>query len=352
MATTKVILDIDNALTLPVQDCDDAIALALALVSPELDVVGITTCAGNCLTSQSTVNTLRLLQLADAAAIPVAEGRANPLVRDRRDHFRYLAAKSAGAESRYWRSAPQPPAVEITPLSMPVHEFIHQTIGRAPREITYIALGSFTNLALALLTAPDLAPKIKQVVHMGGMFQPSDGDPFVWSTPDIPDGVWRTTLRFNTAFDPEASVVVFRAEVPLTFVTANVTSRVFQRPEHLARLAAVPTRLHQFLYTHIRPWVEWSMGERRLPGAHMHDPLTVGAVIDPTFCNLETFYLDEQAFLDGQSPWLDRHPVGRPVRVATDVDASRFEAFLAARLTQPVLMTYRAPSITATDGGR
>jgi purine nucleosidase len=342
MATTKVILDIDNALTLPVQDTDDAIALALALVSPELEVVGITTCAGNCTTPQSTMNTLRLLQLADAAAIPVAEGCTEPLFRDRRAHFRYLAAKSTGAEAHYWRSVPQPPAVEIDPLSMPAHEFIHRTIALAPGEITYIALGSFTNLALALLTAPDLAPKIKQVVHMGGMFQPSETAPFVWSTPDIPDEVWRSTLRFNTTFDPEASEVVFRAGVPLTFITANVTHRVFQRPEHLDRLAAVPTPFHRFLYTYIRPWVEWSVGERRLPGAHMHDPLTVAAVIDSTFCDLETFNLDEQAFRDGQSPWLDRQSGGRPVQVATDVDASRFEAFLASRLTQPILTAYRA----------
>jgi purine nucleosidase len=271
----------------------------------------------------------------------VAEGRAEPLLRYRRAHFRYLAAKSAGAEARHWRSVPPPPAVEITPLSMPAHEFIHRTITRAPGEITYIALGSFTNLALALLTAPDLAPKIKQVVHMGGVFQTTGGTPFVWSTPDIPDEVWRTALRFNTAFDPEASVVVFRAGVPLTFVTASVTCRVFQRPEHLTRLAAVSTRFHRFLYTYIRPWVNWSMVERRLPGAHMHDPLTVAAVIDPTFCGLETFYLDEQAFLNGQSPWLDRHPGGRPVQVATDVNALRFEAFLAERLIQPVLPAYR-----------
>ena len=343
MAATKVILDIDNALTLPVQDTDDAIALALALVSPELDVVGITTCAGNCPTPQSTVNTLRVLQLADATAIPVAEGRAEPLLRDRRDHFRYLAEKSAGAEARYWHSVPQPPEVAINPLSMPAHEFIQRTIARAPGEITYIALGSFTNLALALLTAPDLARQIKQVVHMGGMFQSETPSPFVWSTPDIPDEVWRTTLRFNTTFDPEASVMVLRAGVPLTFVTANVTCRVFQRPEHLALLAAVPTPFHRFLYTYTRPWVEWSLAERQLPGAHMHDPLTVAAVIDPTFCVLETLYLNEQALLNGQSPWLDRQPGGRPVQVATDVDAARFEAFLAARLAQPVLTAYRAP---------
>ncbi|MBL0714589.1 MAG: nucleoside hydrolase [Desulfosarcina sp.] len=95
--TSKIIMDIDNALTLPAQDTDDAIALALALVSPELELVGITTCAGNCRTPQSTCNTLRLLQAADVPRIPVVEGRSEPLIRDRRAHFHYLERKSAGA---------------------------------------------------------------------------------------------------------------------------------------------------------------------------------------------------------------------------------------------------------------
>jgi purine nucleosidase len=341
MAQTKIILDIDNALTLPVQDTDDAIALALAMVSPELDLMGITTCAGNCRTAQSTENTLRMLQLAGAVSLPVSQGRAEPLLRDRRAHFRYLAAKSAGAGARFWRALPAPPAVTIRPLAVPAHEFIVRSVFRWPGEITYIALGSFTNLALAMLTAPDLAPKLKRVVHMGGVCPPASGEPFVWSTPDIPDEVWRTTLRFNTTFDPEASAVVFNSGVALTFITANVTSRVFQRREHLDRLAAAASPFHRLLHAYARPWVDWSMAERRLPGAHMHDPLTVAAVIDPTFCRLETLSLDVQAFLAGENHWLRRRPGGRAVQVATGVDGPRFEAFLAKRLSQPVQPVYR-----------
>ncbi|MDJ0809636.1 MAG: nucleoside hydrolase [Desulfobacterales bacterium] len=342
--TQKIILDIDNALTLPAQDTDDAIALALALVSPELELVGITTCAGNCRTPQSTRNTLRLLEAAGAAGIPVAEGRAAPFLRDRRNHFRYLEQKSAGPQGRYWRDLPTPTPVESKAWANPAHEFIHQALARFPDELIYVALGSLTNLALALLTAPAQAPRIKQVVHMGGSFQPPAGPPFVWSTPDIPDDVWETTLRFNTAFDPEASAVVFRAGIPLTFVTANVTCQVFQRPAHLDRLQTAGTPFHHFLHTYTRPWVTWSMAERRLPGAHMHDPLAVALIIDPTFCRLETLFLDEAAFLKGQAPWLVHDPVGTPVQVATAVDAGRFEAFLAARLTHPVRPIYQQTS--------
>ncbi len=337
----KIILDIDNAFTMPAQDTDDALALALALVSPELELIGVTTCAGNCRTDQSTRNTLRLLQVAGAAAVPVAEGRASPLKRDREAHFRYLAHKSAGPQARFWQHLPAPPVVELRPLAMPAHEFTAQSLARCPNGLVYVALGSLTNLALALETSPGLAQKIKRVVHMGGSFTPRTGPPFVWSTPDIPDDVWRTTLRFNTAFDPEASAVVFRSGVPLTFITANVTSRVFQRPAHLERLRAAQTPFHRFLYTYARPWVAWSIAERRLPGAHMHDPLAVATVIDPAFCRLETLYLDTGGFLRGQAPWLVHEPVGVPVQVATDVDTARFEAFLAERLTHAVQPIYR-----------
>ncbi len=339
--TQKIILDIDNAFTMPAQDTDDALALALALVSPELELVGLTTCAGNCRTEASTRNTLRLLQAAGAEGVPVAEGRAKPLKRDREAHFRYLAHKSAGPQARFWHDLPAPPAVDFKPLAMPAHAFTARLLARFPNELVYVALGSLTNLALALETSPELAQTIKRVVHMGGSFAPRSGPPFVWSTPDIPDDVWRTTLRFNTAFDPEASAAVFRSGVPLTFITANVTSRVFQRPAHLERLQAAQTPFHRFLYTYARPWVEWSVAERRLPGAHMHDPLTVAAVIDPAFCRLETLYLDTESYLGGQTPWLVHEPAGRPVEVATDVDTARFEAFLAERLTWTVLPIYR-----------
>lgn len=339
----KIILDIDNAITMPAQDTDDALALALVLVSPEVELVGITTCAGNCRTPQSTRNTLHLLEAADAPQIPVAQGRSAPFIRDREPHFHYLEHKAAGPQARYWQHLPALPAPDLKPLAEPAHEFIIRMLAQFPGEIIYIALGAFTNLALALLIEPGLANIIRQVVHMGGAFQPSTGAPFVWSTPDIPDEIWHTTLRFNTSFDPEASAVVFRSGAPLTFVPANVTSRVFQRPDHLDRLQRIPAPFQQFLHAYARPWVDWSIAERKLPGAHMHDPLTVATVIDPTFCRGETLYLDDKIFLSGKDPWLGPHATGTPVQVATDVDTTRFEAFLAERLCMPVQPSYRRP---------
>lgn len=342
--TQKVILDMDNALTIPAQDTDDALALALALVSPELDVLGCTTCAGNCRTPQSTHNTLRLLEAGDVRSVPVAEGHPTALVRDREPHFRYLVSKTDGPERRYWGDLPEPSPLRLMTDALPASTFIVQTVRRHPGEVIFVALGALTNLALALLEDPDMASLLKSVVHMGGSFDPTDGPPFVWQTPDIPDDIWRTTLRFNTVFDPEASAVVFRAGIPVILVPANVTARVFQRPDHLEQLQAGGTHWHRYLATYARPWVEWSIHERQLPGAHMHDPLTVAVIIDATFCQMASMDLSVPALLTGKGPWLSLDSGGLPVKAASQVDAARFEAWLADRLSAPILERYLSPA--------
>jgi purine nucleosidase len=339
----KVILDIDNALTIPVQDTDDALALALALVSPELEVLGCTTCAGNCRTHQSTRNTLGLLQTGGLRGVPVAEGHPTALSRDREGHFRYLEAKTGSTESRYWNDLPEVPPVGIKASPLAAAAFITETVKRHPGEVIFAALGSLTNLALALLDDPEIASLLQGLVHMGGCFDPVEGPPFVWQTPDIPDEIWRTTLRFNTVFDPEASAVVFRSGIPVTLVPANVTTRVFQRPAHLEGLNAAATPWHRYLHTYTRPWVDWSVHERRLAGAHMHDPLTIAAIIDPGFCRFTSMDLSVPALLTGKGPWLTPDAGGMPVQAATEVDAHRFEDWLAERLGRPVLDRYREP---------
>jgi purine nucleosidase len=337
----KIILDIDNALTIPAQDTDDALALALALVSPELELLGCTTCAGNCRTRQSTVNTLRMLEIAGVHHLPVAGGREAPFLRDREPHFRYLAKKTAGREKIYWDKLPAPPDPAGSPSPMKAHEFLIDTIRSHPKEVTVVCLGSFTNLALALLVAPDLADLVKEVVHMGGSFESDSDPPFVWRTPDIPDEIWRTTLRFNTVFDPEASAVVLRSGVPVTLVTANVTSRVFQYRRDMELLLEADSPFHRHLYRWATPWVEWSEKERRLPGAHMHDPLTVGILIHPAFCRLEEMRVDVQNLLAGIPGWLKPEFGDITVRAAVDVDVTHFESFLAKRLTSQILSKYR-----------
>jgi inosine-uridine nucleoside N-ribohydrolase len=339
----KIILDIDNGLGLPVTDTDDALALALALTSPEIALLGITTCAGNCTTAQSTQNTLVQLTLANRLEIPVAQGRANPLVRCRATHFDYLEEKRKGREARFWCHLAPPPAPNHAACPLKAHELIAREIRRYPHEVTLVATGSLTNLALALLIDPDLAGIIKGVVHMGGAFAPAHaGDaPLIWQTPDIPAHVWRDTLRFNPLFDPEATAIVCLSGVPLTLVPVNVTAQVFQRLDHVEILAETPSPFHQHLHRYALPWVRWSMAERRLPGAHLHDPLTLALVVRPELARYRRMWVDVDRLLRLEDPWLREMPMereqhGAQVRVAVAVDAEASERWINARIAAPL----------------
>jgi inosine-uridine nucleoside N-ribohydrolase len=334
----KLILDMDNAFSLPVADTDDGLALALALASPEIELLGCTTCAGNCFSSQAAENTLRMLQLAGRTDIPVAQGRDRPLSADRRAHFDYLQAKAEGPDRSYWAGLPPPPALRIGASQLLAHEWIIQAVKAHPGQVTIVALGALTNLALALLRAPQIGSMIQEVIHMGGSFVPSKaGDPPPdWVTPDIPDLIWRNVLRFNTLFDPEASAVVFTAGLPLTLIPVNVTQHVFQRPEDLAALERSADPFHGHVAAYARPWVQWSMAVRRLPGAHLHDPLTLAVVIDRSLCRFRSFHIDVLKFLAGGFPWLCDRTLPPQAQVAVGVDAMRFERLFADRLAWPV----------------
>lgn len=336
VARRKIILDVDNAFTIPVQDTDDAMALALALTSPEIELLGVTTCAGNCRTWQSTENSLRLLELAGRSDIPVAQGRERPLLQDVEPSLRYLEQKTRSREREYWAGV-APPARPVTNASpLKAHQLIIELVKQHPGEVIIVKEGSLTNLALALLVEPEIGPLAKEVIHMGGNFGRAN-----WSengTPDIPAEVWRDVLRFNTEFDPEATEIVIRSGIPFTFVTANVTTQVFQTLEDMERIRAAGTPFHRHLYDYGRPWVEWSMGERKLAGAHMHDALTLAVAIDRSFCQFVTMHCDLKKFRAGKRPYLYVSPKVPQVQVAVEVDKERFETWCADRLSSPLVV--------------
>jgi purine nucleosidase len=264
------------------------------------------------------------------------------MLRDRSAHFNYLDRKSAGSGSRFWSDLPPVSGSEARPSSTKAHQLIIDLVQAHPGEMILVMVGALTNLALALLVAPEIAPLIQGVVHMGGSFvprEPEDG-PLNWNTPDIPDEIWRSVLRFNTLFDPEASAVVFNSGVPVTLVPVNVTAQVFQRLEALDRLEKCMDAYHTHLWRYGRPWVVWSNAERRLPGAHMHDPLALATVIDPTLCRYRSMNLNTVKLLAGDPGWLETDGSGSRVQVAVAVEARRFETLLARRLLLDPLPDY------------
>jgi len=223
MERHKVILDVDTGTGLPVCDIDDGIAIALALASPEIELLGCTTCGGNVRTHESTINTLRILEMAGRGDIPVAEGRANPFRQDVSASFAWLEQRSAGGRDFWYKDMPPLLEPTLSPSPLKAHEFIIEMVKKHPGEVTIVKEGSLTNLALAVLVEPEIAPLVKEVVHMGGHVGNRDWERV--GPAALPPVLWRDILRMNTEFDPEATAIVIESGIPFTFVTGTSSWR-------------------------------------------------------------------------------------------------------------------------------
>lgn len=333
MKRHKIILDIDNATGIIARDVDDGLALALALASPEVELLGCTTCAGNCRTHESTDITLRMLELAGRTDIPVAYGREYPFIQDVSASYAYIDGWSKDYADHWTGSPVLAPAT--TQASQPAHEFIIEQVRKYPGEVTIVKEGSLTNLALALLVDPEIAPMVKSVVHMGG----DVGEPW-WATPGSAAAnddarVWRHIVRMNTVYDPDATEIVARSGIPFTFVTSKVCAKVLLRPEHVDKIAAVGTPWHDYLAEVSRPWVNWQVNVRGRQGACMWDPLTLAVVFEPDFCVFGQMRFDINKWRNWEFPYIYQDSGSVQVGVSLEVQIERFENFLVERLCMP-----------------
>ncbi|HEY1495641.1 MAG TPA: nucleoside hydrolase, partial [Candidatus Solibacter sp.] len=207
-APLRVILDTDPGV-------DDALAILLALRSPELQVEAITPVAGNVPLEFTLPNALKLVEIAGRTDVPVAGGARHPLVRQL-----ITASHVHGNNGLAGVEFPEP---KIKPVAESAPEMIRKIVKANPGEISIVAVGPLTNVALALRDDPDLAAKIKSIVIMGGSLSGGNVTP---------------AAEFNLYVDPEAARIVFDAGVPLTMVGLDVTRKVLFTD---ARLKALET---------------------------------------------------------------------------------------------------------------
>jgi purine nucleosidase len=254
--TKKILIDCDPGV-------DDALAIALAHGSPALDVVGLTTVGGNVDLDNTTNNALSLVEFYGMAGVPVARGAGRPLVREPRGS----AAEVHGATGLGNATLPAP---EGTPAKQHAVDFIIDTLAASPGEISLVAIGPLTNIALAVRKEPRIAEWAKEFVIMGGTFTRGNRNPAV---------------EFNIATDPEAAAVAFGAHwrspgrdklvmvgLDLTH-QARATSPVRSRFAELGRLEAeLLTPSLDFYSQHPQYSQE---------GPAIHDACAVAYVLDP-----------------------------------------------------------------------
>jgi inosine-uridine nucleoside N-ribohydrolase len=301
--STRIIVDCDPG-------HDDAIALLLALASPEVELVGITTVAGNQTLEKTTANAIRVLDLVGRDDIPVAAGADRPLVRELRT--------SANVHGETGLDGPVllPPSRE--PLDRHAVDFLAERIEPG---MVLVPTGPLTNVALLLERHPEAAARLERVVWMGGA---------------IAEGNVTPAAEFNSWVDPEAGDRVFRSGLDLTMIGLDVTHRALMTPAHADRLRASGTvgRFVADLFGFYHRFHDERYG---LPGSPIHDALAVAQVVRPELVEtIETnVAVETQSELCRGRTVVDRwHVTGEPANahVGTDVDASAFLELLVGRL--------------------
>ncbi|MED7771519.1 pyrimidine-specific ribonucleoside hydrolase RihA [Aeromonas dhakensis] len=244
-------------------DCDpghdDAIALILALASPELKVLAVTTSAGNQTPDKTLNNALRILTLLGRDDIPVAAGAPKPLARE------LIIADNVHGESGL--DGPKLPDPAFAPVAMTALELMASCLRESPEPVTLVPTGPLTNIALLLAAHPELKSKIARIVLMGGA---------------AGAGNWTPAAEFNIYVDPEAADMVFKSGLPITMCGLDVTHEAQVMDEDIERVRAITNPVAQcvaglldfFMIYHRDP--KWGFA-----GAPLHDPCTIAWLLAP-----------------------------------------------------------------------
>jgi pyrimidine-specific ribonucleoside hydrolase len=296
-------------------DCDpghdDAMALMLAVASPELELTAVTTVAGNQTIEKVTANAIRVLDVA-GSDVPVAAGAHRPLV--------HPADTAADVHGESGLDGPDLPPPSRPPEDVHAVELMARRLRERPH--TLAAVGPLTNVALLLAVHPELAGRIERLVIMGGA---------------VGNGNVTPAAEFNIWVDPEAAQRVFTSDLDLTMVGLDVTHEALLSAEAAeglraaGRSGAVVADLHAFY----RRFHEQVYGHDSTP---VHDALAVASLIRPELLGTELLPVEVET---GYGPARGRTIVDRlrrtgpgNVRVALEVDADGFISLLCERIAR------------------
>ena len=305
--TTPIILDCDPG-------HDDAVAILLALASPEIELVAITTVSGNQTVDKTTANALKVLELVGRTDVPVHRDADRPFIRPRD-----VAAHVHGESGLDGPDLPEPSTVE---QPQPAVDFLADEIRRRGGRITLVPTGPLTNIGLLFSLYPDARPE--RIVLMGGA---------------IGEGNRTPAAEFNIWADPESAQRVFAEGLDTTMVGLDVTHRALIRDANteqlrsagkvgkvVAELVDFYARFHRARYAD-------------LDGSPMHDPVCIAHLIDPTLMDVREAFIEVDC-TTGPSwgrtnvDWRGREHFGPPnAKVGLDIDGGRFADLVVDRIT-------------------
>ena len=259
----RIIIDTDPGI-------DDALAILLALASPELSLEGLSVVHGNCSLEQATKNGLSVLELAHATHIPLARGCELPLVQPS-----LLAPETHGNTGLGYAKLPEP---RIQPTLQHGCDFLIEKVMSNPGEITLVAVGPLTNVAMALRKEPKFAKSLKEIIIMGGAIRH--------------EGNTTALAEFNTYVDPHATHIVFHAGIPTTLVPLDVTYQCLLTAEDVGRLMKIDSPIPKFIKDTTAFYMEFHESYQGVKGCIINDPLALALTFAPELCDYEELPVD------------------------------------------------------------
>ncbi len=300
-------------------DCDpghdDAIALVLALASPELELKAVTSSAGNQTPDKTLRNVLRMLTLLKRSDIPVAGGAIKPLMRD------LIIADNVHGESGL--DGPALPEPDFAPQDCTAVELMANVLRESAEPVTLVSTGPQTNVALLLNSHPELHAKIARIVIMGGA---------------MGLGNWTPAAEFNIFVDPEAAEIVFQSGIPVVMAGLDVTHQAQIMAEDIERFRRIGNPVATTVAELLDFFMEYHKTEKwGFQGAPLHDPCTIAWLLKPEIFSTAKRWVGVETqgkytqgmtvvdyyFLSGNTPNTD---------IMLDIDRQAFVDLLADRL--------------------
>jgi inosine-uridine nucleoside N-ribohydrolase len=317
MGKRAVILDVDAGV-------DDAFAILLALASPELEVLAITTVSGNVHVDSTTRNVLRILSLLSRGELPlVAKGEAAPLKKEL-----FTASKIHGEDGLGDLGDDYYPPLDWGLVSAkPAADLLPELVAGRPGQVIIVSTGPVTNVAKAIMKAPDLMCQAREIVVMGGAIDRAGNIPPLYAS------------EFNTYVDPDALDTVLKSGIPVTLVPTDVTHGVCLTRDKARNVLTGPgSVVSRFAFDCAQKYMDFNLATEGIDGAYMHDPLTVATVVDPSLVTTvpRRIYVDTREGMTRGMTVPFRYPdnvEGTPnCLTAVTVDSRRFIRMLLGRI--------------------
>ncbi len=297
---------------------DDAVAILLALASPEINLLGITAVAGNVPLTLTEVNVRKVCDLAGRTDMSIYAGLDRPLVRP--------LVTAEHVHGKTGLDGPDLPDPQTPLQDQHAVDFIIETLRREPAgSMTIAPVGPLSNVAMAMQMAPDIIPRIKQIVLMGGAY--------------FEVGNITPAAEFNIYVDPHAAAVVFASGVPITMMPLDVTHKALTSTDRVAALRNIGNRTGAAIADMLEFFERFDEAKYGSDGAPLHDPCTIAWLIDPKMfvgrhCNVEIETSSELTMGMTVIDWWRVTNRPKNALVMGDLDADRFFALITERLAR------------------